>query len=103
MKTWEIHFKNLLNAPSSAKVNAHIERVFDTFSDIPSGEFSQSEIDERKTKNGKAPELDGLPPEFCKLLKAKKSLRKFCNNTYTGNRPNEWGTSGITQYQRKET
>ena len=38
-------------------------------------------------KNGKAPGLDGLPPEFWKLKKMKKSLLKFCNATYYGLTP----------------
>jgi hypothetical protein len=38
-------------------------------------------------KNGKAPGLDGLPPEFWKLSKVKKSLLIFWNYTYGGNRP----------------
>jgi hypothetical protein len=41
----------------------------------------------RQMKNGKAPGLDGLPPEFWKLSKVKKSLLIFCNYTYGGNRP----------------
>ena len=52
-------------------------------------------------KNGKAPGLDGLPPEFWKLPKVKKSLLSFCNKTYSGNRPKEWGLSGITPIPKK--
>ena len=103
LKTWENHFKNLLNAPPTADAETHIEKIYDIFSDIQSGKFSQAEIDAavRQMKNGKAPGLDGLPPEFWKLPKVKKSLRTFCNNTYSGNRPKEWGLSGITPIPKK--
>ena len=103
LKTWENHFKNLLNAPPTAESEIHIEKIYDTFSDIHSGEFSQAAIDAaaRQMKNGKAPGLDGLPPEFWKLPKVKKSLLSFCNKTYSGNRPKEWGLSGITPIPKK--
>ena len=103
LKTWENHFKNLLNAPPTAESEIHIEKIYDAFSDIHSGEFSQAEIDAaaRQMKNGKAPGLDGLPPEFWKLPKVKKSLLSFCNKTYSGNRPKEWGLSGITPIPKK--
>ena len=52
-------------------------------------------------KNGKALRLDGLLPEFWKLPKVKKSLLSFCNKTYSGNRPKEWGLSGITPIPKK--
>ena len=52
-------------------------------------------------KNGKAPGLDGLPSEFWKLPKVKKNPLSFCNKTYNGNRPKEWGLSGITQILKK--
>ena len=77
--------------------------MFDTFSEIKCGEFSQAEVDTavRQMKNGKAPGLDGLPVEFWKLPKVKKSLKMFCNNTYNGNRPKEWGVSGLTPIPKK--
>ena len=53
-------------------------------------------------KNGKAPGLDGLPPEFWKLSKIKKHLHLFCNKTYPENRPKEWGLSRITAIPKKE-
>ena len=52
-------------------------------------------------KNGKAPGLDGLPPDFWKLPKVKKNLCSFCNKTYNRNRPKEWGLSGITPIPKK--
>ena len=103
LKTWENHFKNLLNAPPTAESDIHIEKIYDTFNNIRSGEFSQAEVEAavRQMKNGKAPGLDGLPPEFWKLPKVKKSLLSFCNKTYSGNRPKEWGLSGITPIPKK--
>ena len=92
-----------MNAPPTAESEIDIEKIYYTFSDIHSGEFSQAEIDAaaRQMKNGKAPGLDGLPPEFWKLPKVKKSLLSFCNKTYSGNRPKEWGLSGITPIPKK--
>ena len=103
LKTLENHFKNLLNAPPTAESETYIEKIYDTFNDIQGGEFSQAEIYAavRQMKNGKAPGLDGLPPEFWKLPKVKKNLRSFCNKTYNGNRPKEWGLSGIIPIPKK--
>ena len=103
MKTWDNHFKNLLNASPTAESETHIEKIFDTFNAIQSGEFSQAEIDAavRQMRNGKALGLNSLPPEFWKLPKVKKNLCSFCNKTYNGNRPKEWGLSGITPIPRK--
>ena len=70
---------------------------------IKSGEFSQAEVNTavKQMKSGKAPGLDGLLPEFWKLSKVKKHLRKFCNATFKGNRPKEWGLSSITPLPKK--
>ena len=103
LKTWENHFKNLLNDPLTAESETCIEKIYDTFNDIQSGEFSQAEIDAavRQMKNGKAPGLDSLLPEFWKLPKVKKNFCSFCNKTYNGNRSKEWGLSGITPILKK--
>ena len=104
LKTWENHFKNLLNAPPTAESETRIEKIYDTFNDIQSGEFSQAETDAavHQMKNGKAPGLNGLLPEVWKLPKVKKNLRSFCNKTYNGNGPKEWGLSGITPIPKKD-
>jgi len=52
-------------------------------------------------KTGKAPGLDGLPPEFWKLPKVKKHLHSFCNASFKGNRPKEWGLLGIIPIPKK--
>ena len=103
LKTWENHFKNLLNASLTAESETRIDKIYDKFNDIQSGEFSQAEIDAavRQMKNGKAPGLDGLPPEFWKLPKVKKNLRSFCNKTYNGNRPKNGDSQELRQYRRK--
>ena len=94
LKTWENHFKNLLNADFGAQADLPpIQKIFDTFPEIECGDLSQDEVDSavRNLKNGKAPGLDGLPPEFWKLPEVKSSLLKFCNETFHGKRPKEWG------------
>ena len=104
LKTWENHFKNLLNAdPATQNDGEPIVKIFDLFTTIKRGELTQTEVDLaiRQLKNGKAPGLDGLPPEFWKLTKVRKSLLKFCNETYHGNRPKEWGISGLTPIPKK--
>ena len=77
-----------------------IEKIYDTFNNIRSGEFSQAEIEAavRQMKNGKAPGLYGVPTEFWKLPKVKKSLLSFCNKTYSRNRRD---SQELHQYQRK--
>ena len=93
----------MLSAAPIAESEIHIEKIYDTFNNIRSGEFSQAEIEAavRQMKNGKAPGLDGLPHEFWRLPKVKKSLLSFCNKSYSGNRPKEWGFSGITPIPKK--
>ena len=104
LETWKNHFKNLLNADANQTPDdTPIHKVFDTFPEIKRGVFSQAEIDAavRQMKSGKAPGLDGLPAEFWKLPKIKKSLLNFCNATYQGNRPKEWGISGLNPIPKK--
>ena len=104
LKTWENHFKNLLNADTTTQSDgAPIVKIFDLFNTITRGDLTQDEVDLaiRQLKNGKAPGLDGLPPEFWKLPKVRKSLLRFCNETYHGNRPKEWGISGLTPIPKK--
>ena len=104
LKTWENHFKNLLNAEVNAQADLPpIQKIFDTFPEIDCGDLTQDEVDAavRILKNGKAPGLDGLPPEFWKLPDVKSSLLRFCNETFHGNRPKEWGISGLTPIPKK--
>ena len=49
----------------------------------------------------KAPGLDGLTLEVWKLKKTQKHLRSFCIETFNGERPNEWGISGIVPVPKK--
>ena len=105
LKLWKDHFSKLLNADKDNIVDDHsvVEKVFDISTDIPTGPLSQAEVDMavKAIKNGKAPGLDGLPPEFWKLTKVRKHLRTFCNQTYFGNRPAEWGFSGLIPVPKK--
>ena len=76
------HFKNLQNADVGAQADLPpIQKIFDTFPEIDCRDLTQDEVDSvvRNLKNGKAPWLDGLPPEFWKLPGVKSNLLKFCN------------------------
>ena len=104
LKTWENHFKNLLSAdPVTQSDGDPIVKIFDLFTSIQRGDLTEEEVDlaVRQLKNGKAPGLDGLPSEFWKLPKVKKSLLKFCIETFHGNRPKECGISGLTPIPKK--
>ena len=104
LETWKNHFKNLLNViPDQINDNPPIQKLFNTFPEINCGEFSQAEVDQavRQMKSGKSPGLDGLPAEFWKLSRIKIILRKFCNETYNGNRPEQWGVSGLIPIPKK--
>ena len=120
LEAWKNHFHNLLNAdmnqtnqqpsitnhqppPPTTNNNDPITKVFEIFPEIKCGEFSQFEVNTalQQMKNGKTPGLDGFPVELWKLPKIRKVLTKFCNETYNGNRPDEWGISGITPIPKK--
>ena len=104
LKIWENHFKNLLNADTHSLTDGiPVQKVFDIFNEIDYSEFSQAEIDDAATqlKNNKAAGLDGLPSEFWKMPKLRKCLIKFCNETFNGKRPKEWGISGLIPIPKK--
>ena len=52
-------------------------------------------------KSGKAPGLDDLPLNLWKLPKLKNILLEYCNITFNGHRPSEWGISGIVPIPKK--
>ncbi|XP_014678984.1 PREDICTED: uncharacterized protein LOC106818825 [Priapulus caudatus] len=93
LTAWENHFKNSLKAEPATQTDGEpVVNIFDLFTAIKSGELTQAEvyIAIRQLRNGKAPGLDGLPPKFWKLKRVRKSLLKFCNETYHERRPIEW-------------
>ena len=103
LEAWKVHFQKLLNADNNNMKVSEVEKVFDIFPQISYGDFSRNEVDValKQMKNGKAPGLGGIPPEVWKLPKIRKILRSFCNETYHGNRPDEWGISAITPIPKK--
>ena len=104
LKSWENHFKNLLNADSLDLDNPPpIMKVFDESLEIPSGIITKDELDSAidQLKNGKAPGLDGLPPEFWKMKNIRHILLKFCIETFLGDRPDEWGISTLIPIPKK--
>ena len=106
LETWKNHFKKLLNAEvfqPSDTVETTIDLIFEINPEIRCDQFSQEEVDTaiKQMKFGKAPGLDCLPAELWKLPKIRKSLKVFCNDTLNGNRPEEWGLSGIVPIPKK--
>ena len=104
LKCWETHFKNLLNSePHNQTAPDPIRKIFDELNEIPSGLFSKEEIVKatQQMKNGKAPGSDGLPPEFWKLPRTREKLHQFCNETFLGDRPPEWGIANLIPVPKK--
>ena len=89
----------MLNADVGAQPDLpRIQKIFDTFPEIDCGDLTQDEVysANRILINGKAPGLNGLPPELSKLPEVKTTLLKFCNEIFHSNRPKEWGVPGLT-------
>jgi hypothetical protein len=105
LDTWKNHFSKLLSADVQQSNSSRpiIVPLFDTSPDISCDPFSQAEVDTtlKLMKAGKAPGLDGLPVELWRLPKVRESLTTFCNQTLSGNRPTEWGLSGIVPVPKK--
>ena len=104
LKIWKDHFQNLLSVnKNDDQVQFDYVKLFDINPEISTAEFSQKEITDslKAIKPNKAPGLDGLTLEVWKLEKTQKYLRGFCNETFNGGRPNEWGISGIVPVPKK--
>ena len=104
LKSWKIHFQSLLNAEPRNQDNLPlIAQLFDESNLIDSGIITQLEVDTatNQMKNGKAPGLDGLPPEFWKMDNVREILHNLCVETFLGNRPDEWGLSTLIPIPKK--
>ena len=103
LASWKSHFEKLLNSDNASNVPVSIDPVFEPNPNIPTGKFSQAEVNIaiKQMKLGKAPGLDNIPIEVWRLPKLKKYLTRFCNATLEGNRPPEWGLSGIVPVPKK--
>ncbi|XP_038055810.1 uncharacterized protein LOC119727814 [Patiria miniata] len=103
LASWKSHFEKLLSSDNASNDPVSIDPVFDPNPNIPAGKFSQAEVNIaiKQMKLGKAPGLDNIPIEVWRLPKLKKYLTRFCNATLEGNRPPEWGFSGIVPVPKK--
>ncbi|KAJ8346794.1 hypothetical protein SKAU_G00281950 [Synaphobranchus kaupii] len=103
LASWKSHFENLLNSDNNTNVPVTIDPIFETHSNIPTGKFSQAEVNTaiKQMKHGKAPSMDSIPIEVWRLPKLKKCLKRFCNATLEGNRLPEWGISSIVPVPKK--
>ena len=104
LKIWKDHFQNLLSANKmDDQAQFDCVKLFDINPEISTAEFSQKEITDslKAMKPNKTPGLDGLTLGVWKLEKTQKYLRRFCNETFNGVHPNEWGISGIVPVSKK--
>ena len=103
LNKWKTHFESLLNAGDPNKPTPIIAPLFPTNNNIPSTDITMEEIAKalKQMKNNKAPGLDGLPIELWKLPGLQEILLSFCNDTYHGRRPEEWGRTAIVPVPKK--
>ena len=100
---WKNHFQELLNNVPNVIDNSEITKVFDEFATIRKGDFDMVELNKaiKQMKNGKAPGTDSLPIEFWKIEELKDPLLEFCNASYRGQRPTEWGILRLVPVPKK--
>ena len=86
IKLWKQHFENLLGNPPKI-THEPITRIISKQLDIKLGPFTLEELDSvlRKIKNGKAAELDEIPPEVWKTRQFDDILLRHCNAVYNQN------------------
>ena len=103
LDAWKTYFKQLLSSDNTRTSNHPVDPIYETNPNIDTDIFSLAEINIviKQMKLGKAPGLDGILIEVWQLPKLRKDLLKFCNKTYLGNKPPEWGISGIVPTPKK--
>ena len=103
MDGWKIHFKQLLSSGNTSISNHPVDPICETNPNIDTNTFSLAEVNVaiKQIKLDKAPRLDCIPFEVCRLPKLRKYLLNFCNETYLGKIPPEWGISGIVPILKK--
>ena len=103
LDSWKTYLKQLLSSGNTRTSNHPVVPIYETNPNIDTDFFSLADINIaiKQMKLGKAPGLDGIPIEVWQLPKLRKDLLKFCNKTYLGNRPPEWGISGIVPIPKK--
>jgi len=102
LNKWKFHFQNLLGKPPTIK-DHQIQPVIDYQLDIKLGNFSLEELNKAlsKMQNGKAPGLDGIPPEVWKTKAFNNILLTLCNKVYNGNSIEAWTTGCILPFPKK--
>ena len=97
------YFKQLLSSDNTRTSNHPVDPIYKTNPNIDTDIFSLAEVNIaiKQMKRGKTPGLDGIPIEMWQLPKLRKYLLKFRNKIYLGNRPPEWGISGIVPIPKK--
>ena len=104
LNTWKNHFESLLNVDSNiSSDDLTMDYIFPPNNNISTSDFSYDELNTtvKQMKSGKAPGLDDLPLNLWKLPKLKNILLEYCNITFNGHRPSEWGISGIVPIPKK--
>ena len=102
LQQWQDHFQNLLGKPPTV-TDEQIQTIFDLQSDIKLGNFEEEELHQvlNKMKNGKAPGLDGIPPEVWKTKAFNDILLNLCNEVYNGKQIETWCTGCILPFPKK--
>ena len=93
LDAWKTYFKQLLSSDNTRTSNHPVDPIYETNPNIDTDIFSLAEVNiaMKQMKLGKAPGIYSIPIEVGQLPKLRKNLLKFCNRTYLGNRPPEWG------------
>lgn len=101
---WKKYFETLLaDVNSNTNIDIPILKIFDTHPEIETDVFTVEELNHAlsQMKSGKSPGLDEIGIEVWKLPNLKPILLHFCNETYVGNKPDEWGISSIVPIPKK--
>ena len=101
---WQNHFASLLgNNAQTQSSSQGIHTIISEELPISTDNFTLEELRPclKSLKNNKASGLDGIPAEVWKTRVLDNELLDYCNRTLNGDRPAQWGLSGIIPVPKK--